>query len=121
MTCAYGLSHYDHCSMQEKGYFMTAHVRQFIVSLVAVGWLVSVIAPPVEASCGSVSCFVVIGSQQQVPMAGRLTVNAIYNYTPMEAPSGQGGGIPFANQGNQTLTLANLNVNQIRTLMRTAT
>ena len=121
MTCAYGLSRYDHCSVQEKGYFMTAHVRQFIVSLVAVGWLLAIIAPPVEASCGSVSCFVVIGSQQQVPVAGRLTVNAIYNYTPMEAPSGQGGGIPFANQGNQTLTLANLNVNQIRTLMRTAT
>lgn len=73
------------------------------------------------ASCGSVSCFVVIGSQQQVPMAGLLTVNAIYNYTPMEAPAGQGGSIPFSNQGAKTLTLANLNANQIRTLMRTAT
>lgn len=76
---------------------------------------------PVQASCGSVSCFVVIGSQQQVPMAGLLTVNAIYNYTPMEAPEGQGGSIPFSNQGNKTLTLANLNASQIRTLMRTAT
>jgi hypothetical protein len=74
-----------------------------------------------DASCGSVSCFVVIGSQQQVPMAGLLTVNAIYNYTPMEAPSGQGGSIPFANQGERRLILANLNVNQIRTLTRTAT
>jgi hypothetical protein len=100
---------------------MTAHIRQFTFSLLTLGWLLSVIAPPVEASCGSVSCFVVIGSQQQVPMAGLLTINAIYNYTPMEAPSGQGGSIPFSNQGNQTLTLANLNVNQIRTLMRTAT
>ena len=100
---------------------MTVHVKRFISSLLALGCLLSIIAPSVEASCGSVSCFVVIGSQQQVPMAGRLTVNAIYNYTPMEAPSGQGGGIPFANHGNQTLTLANLNVNQIRTLMRTAT
>ncbi len=100
---------------------MTVHIRRCIISLVAAGWLLSVIAPPVEASCGSVSCFVVIGSQQQVPMAGLLTVNAIYNYTPMEAPSGQGGSIPFADQGNQTLTLANLNVNQIQTLMRTAT
>jgi len=100
---------------------MRVHVRRFIISLVASGWLLSVIAPSVEASCGSVSCFVVIGSQQQVPMAGLLTVNAIYNYTPMEAPSGQGGSIPFADQGNQTLTLANLNVNQIRTLNRTAT
>jgi len=99
---------------------MSVHVRRFIIQLVALGWLLSFIAPSVEASCGSVSCFVVIGSQQQVPLAGLLTVNAIYNYTPMEAPPGQGGSIPFANQGNQTLTLASLNVNQIRTLMRTA-
>ncbi len=100
---------------------MTVHIRRFIVSLLALGWLLSIIAPSVEASCGSVSCFVVIGSQQQVPMAGLLTVNAIYNYTPSEAPSGEGGSIPFANQGNQTLTLANLNASQIRTLVRTAT
>ncbi len=100
---------------------MPVHVRRFIISLVASGWLLSVIAPSVEASCGSVSCFVVIGSQQQVPMAGLLTVNAIYNNTPMEAPSGQGGSIPFADQGNQTLTLANLNVNQIKTRTQTAT
>lgn len=89
---------------------------------VAVGVGVSVMGPSVVgASCGSVSCFVVIGSQQQVPMAGLLTVNAIYNYTPMEAPSGQGGSIPFSNQGDKRLTLANLNASQIRTLMRTAT
>ena len=100
---------------------MSVHVRRFIISLVASGWLLSVIAPSAEASCGSVSCFVVIGSQQQVPMAGLLTVNAIYNNTPMEAPSGQGGSIPFADQGNQTLTLANLNVNQIKTRTQTAT
>jgi hypothetical protein len=76
---------------------------------------------PAHASCGSVSCFVVIGSQQQVPMAGALTVNLIYNYTPMESPSGEGGRIPFANQGEKTLTLANLNVNRISTTTRTAT
>lgn len=74
-----------------------------------------------EASCGSVSCFVVIGSQQQVPMRGLLTLNAIYNWTPMEAPPGDGGRIPFANQGAKTLTLANLNVNRIATTTRTAT
>lgn len=76
---------------------------------------------PASASCGSVSCFVVIGSQQQVSMAGALTVNLIYNYTPMEAPSGAGGTIPFADQGARTLTLANLNVNRISTTTRTAT
>ena len=100
---------------------MSVHVRRFIIILVASGLLLSVIAPSAEASCGSVSCFVVIGSQQQVPMAGLLTVNAIYNNTPMEAPPGGGGTIPFANQGDQTLTLANLNVNQIKTRTQTAT
>lgn len=87
-----------------------------------VGMLFSMLNPSwVEASCGSVSCFVVIGSQQQVPMKGLLTVNAIYNWTPMEAPPGEGGRIPFANQGARTLTLANLNVNRIETTTRTAT
>ncbi|MEP6888625.1 MAG: hypothetical protein ABI945_09945 [Nitrospirales bacterium] len=42
---------------------------------------IHVTAPRVEASCGSVTCFVVIGSQQQVNSVGLLTVNAIYNYT----------------------------------------
>ena len=78
-------------------------------------------ATTAHASCGSVSCFVVIGSQQQVPMKGLLTINAIYNVTPMEAPPGEGGSIPFANQGERTLTLANLNVNRIETTTRTAT
>jgi Putative MetA-pathway of phenol degradation len=100
---------------------MTAHVRRFIVSLLALGWLLSIHTPPVEASCGAVSCFVVIGSQQQVPMAGLLTVNAIYNYTPSWTPSGQGGSIPFADQENRTLTLANLNSSQIWTHVQTAT
>ncbi|MBH0179840.1 MAG: hypothetical protein HP491_18760, partial [Nitrospira sp.] len=76
---------------------------------------------PADASCGTVSCFVVIGSQQQVPMQGLLTVNLIYNYTPMEAPAGQGGSIPFANQGARMLTLASLNVDRITTTTRTAT
>lgn len=88
----------------------------------AVGMMLSMFSPSqVEASCGSVSCFVVIGSQQQVPMKGLLTVNAIYNFTPMEAPAGEGGRIPFANQGERSLTLANLDVNRIETTTRTAT
>ncbi|MGH7251297.1 MAG: hypothetical protein ACREIK_05520, partial [Nitrospiraceae bacterium] len=36
-----------------------------------------------QAACGAVTCFVVIGSQQQVPQTGVLTTNTIYNYTPM--------------------------------------
>lgn len=76
---------------------------------------------PARASCGAVSCFVVIGSQQQVPMAGLLTVNTIYNYTPSWTPAGQGGSIPFADQENRRLTLANLNSSQIWTHVQTAT
>ncbi len=86
-------------------------------------WLMAVTLSSTAAwaSCGAVSCFVVIGSQQQVPQKGLLTVNMIYNYTPSEAPSGEGGGIPFSSQGTRQLILANLNVNQIRTLVRTYT
>jgi hypothetical protein len=51
-------------------------------------------APPAQASCGAVTCFVVIGSQQQVPSADLLTVNAIYAYTPMRLLSGTNGVIP---------------------------
>ncbi len=60
---------------------------------------------PVRASCGAVSCFVVIGSQQQVPQAGVLTINGMYNYTPMRLLSGTNGIIPAANQANQRLIL----------------
>jgi Putative MetA-pathway of phenol degradation len=102
---------------------MTHKLRwRFLQFLCVLAMITPMVWPTsVSASCGSVSCFVVIGSQQQVPMAGLLTVNAIYNYTPMEAPPGQGGNIPFADQGNQKLTLASLDVNQIQTLQRTAT
>jgi hypothetical protein len=44
-----------------------------------------------QASCGAVTCFVVIGSQQQVAQAGILTVNTIYNYTPMRVLDGTNG------------------------------
>jgi hypothetical protein len=102
---------------------MIQTLRQSFLRFFGALTVITVMAWPdvAGASCGSVSCFVVIGSQQQVPMAGLLTVNAIYNYTPMEAPFGQGGSIPFTDQLNKRLTLANLNVNQIRTLVRTAT
>jgi hypothetical protein len=51
-------------------------------------------APGAEASCGAVSCFVTIGSQQQVSQEGLLTVNGIYNYTPMRVIPGTSGIIP---------------------------
>lgn len=102
---------------------MTMTPQRVVRCVFCVLALFMVLAEPraASASCGSVSCFVVIGTQQQVSIAGALTVNLIYNYTPMEAPAGQGGSIPFANQGEKTLTLANLNVNSISTTMRTVT
>jgi hypothetical protein len=62
-------------------------------------------AQQAQASCGAVSCFVVIGSQQQVPSAGLLTVNAIYNYTPMRLLDGTNGVIPGLDQGNRQMIL----------------
>lgn len=75
---------------------------------------------PVEASCGSASCFVVIGSQQQVSPAGVLTANLTYSYTPNGIPPEGAGSIPFANQQTKQLILANSQVSQLSTLVTTA-
>ncbi len=58
-----------------------------------------------QASCGAVTCFVVIGSQQQVPQEGLLTVNAIYNYTPMRLLDGTNGVIPAVDQAERQMIL----------------
>jgi Putative MetA-pathway of phenol degradation len=59
-----------------------------------------------QASCGSVTCFVVIGSAQQVSPAGLLTVNAFYNYTPQATLlSGTNGVIPAVDLDNRDLIL----------------
>ncbi len=59
-----------------------------------------------QASCGSVTCFVVIGSQQQVSPKGLLTVNAFYNYTPQGTLlSGTDGVIPAVDLDNRQLIL----------------
>jgi hypothetical protein len=76
--------------------------------------------PPAEASCGSVSCFVVIGSQQAVSPAGVLTVNFNYTYTPNVIPSSGVNTIPFANSQLKQLILANSKVSQLSTLVKTA-
>ena len=57
------------------------------------------------ASCGAVTCFVTIGSQQQVPQKGLLTVNAFYNYVPMRLPDGTTGVIPHVDQERRRMTL----------------
>ncbi len=59
-----------------------------------------------EGSCGSVTCFVVIGSQQQVSPKGLLTVNAFYSYTPQGTLlSGTNGVIPAVDLDNRQLIL----------------
>jgi hypothetical protein len=65
-------------------------------------WLTSQVS---HASCGAVTCFVVIGSQQQVPQAGLLTFNTIYNYTPMRLLDGTNGVIPAIDQAGRRLIL----------------
>ncbi|MBX3302680.1 MAG: hypothetical protein KF693_10745 [Nitrospira sp.] len=77
------------------------------------------VPPSVEASCGSVSCFVVIGSQQAVSPAGVLTVNLSFTHTPNEIPPEGVNTIPFANQQTKQLILANSQVNQLSTLVQT--
>lgn len=74
---------------------------------------------PARAACGAVQCFVVIGSQQQVPQKGLLTVNAFYNYTPYRVQEGTDGIIPHANQERQRLTLDNHK--EVRTILQTYT
>ncbi len=56
-----------------------------------------------ESACGAVSCFVTIGSQQQVPQQGLLTTNFIYSYTPMNLPSGHTGIIAEADQSTRRI------------------
>jgi hypothetical protein len=83
--------------------------KQLILRLILGLALVVLFSWPVarqaQASCGAVSCFVVIGSQQQVPSEGLLTVNAIYNYTPMRLLSGTNGVIPAVDQGSREMIL----------------
>ena len=76
----------------------------FILSLAVVVFSWPVVQQA-QASCGAVTCFVVIGSQQQVPVAGILTVNALYNYTPMRVLDGTNGVISAVDQANRQMIL----------------
>lgn len=78
-----------------------------VVFFLAIGFLSTVLSiRPAEGSCGSVTCFVVIGSQQQVSPKGLLTVNAFYNYTPQGTLlSGTDGVIPAVDLDNRQLIL----------------
>ena len=75
--------------------------------LLLTGVVLSIVrTSPAQASCGSVTCFVVIGSQQQVSPKGLLTVNAFYNYTPQGTLlNGTTGIIPAVDLDNRQLIL----------------
>lgn len=86
-----------------------------------IGMMASMFSPsPAGASCGSVSCFVVISSQQVVSPKGVLTANFNYSYTPNVIPSTGVSTIPFASQQTDRLILANSQVRELRTLVETA-
>jgi len=95
---------------------MCALVARIFAGLALIGILA---APPVQASCGAVSCFVVIGSQQQVPQKGLLTVNGIYNYTPMRTLDGTSGIISAVDQSGRRLILDHHQ--ETRTITQTVT
>ncbi len=101
---------------------MWALSRKLLVSVfgivtVAVGSVVSL--PTAYAACGAVTCFVVIGSQQQVPQAGLLTFNSIYNFTPMRLLDGTSGIIPAIKQDERRMVLDHHR--ETRTITQTAT
>jgi hypothetical protein len=89
-----------------------------IIGLLSVcsSWFVGQVA---HAACGAVTCFVVVGSQQQVPQAGLLTFNTIYNYTPMRLLDGTTGVIPAIDQHDQRMILDHHR--EIRTITQTVT
>src|SRR5512139_913455 len=78
-----------------------------LIAMVIFAWFIGLMAfvSSASASCGAVNCFVVIGSQQQVPQVGLLTVNGIYNYTPMRLLDGTTGVIPAVDQASRQMIL----------------
>lgn len=94
-------------------------LRSLVLILSTAGMASVVPTTSTQASCGAVSCFVVISGQQQVPQRGVLTVNAFYNYTPMRLLSGTSGIIPAADQATRRLILDHHQ--EIRTITQTYT
>ena len=80
--------------------------QRSLATIILASWLNVLWVPPhASASCGAVSCFVTIGSQQQVAMEGLLTVNGIYSYTPMRLLPGTNGVIPGIDTSQRQLIL----------------
>ena len=100
--------------------FMLQSFNQGRLSLWILMLGLALISPaPSLGSCGSVSCFVTIGSQQQVPQQGLLTTNFIYSYTPMTLPSGSTGVIAEVNQ--TTRRIINAHHRELSTITNSAT
>jgi len=94
--------------------------RAELVGLSALMLLGSLVLPTrSHASCGAVSCFVVIGSQQQVAQKGVLTINGFHNNTPMRLIGGSTGIIAAADQANERLILDHHK--EVRTITETYT
>jgi len=89
-----------------------------VLCLVSIGLMMAVV-PRAEAACGSVTCFIVIGSQQQIPQKDLLTVNTIYSLTPMRLLDGTSGVIPAVDQDQRRLILDHHK--EVRTITQTAT
>jgi hypothetical protein len=106
--------------MRENFFMM---VLRHFVFMSLVGFIANIVVLTVvrtaEASCGAVTCFVVVGSQQQVPQAGLLTFNTMYNYTPMRLLDGTNGVISAVDQENRRLIFDHHR--EVRTISQTMT
>ncbi len=94
-------------------------IGRFIGFIGLIGLTIAVVPQAAQAACGAVQCFVVIGSQQQVPQQGLLAVNLFYNYTPMRLLEGTTGVIPAINQRQRRLILDHHQ--EARTITQSAT
>lgn len=85
---------------------ITGHTcRSFLIGSLLIG-MAAWGASGAHAACGATSCFVVIGSQQQIPQKGLLTINGFYNYTPQATLlEGTNGVIPAVDQDRRRLIL----------------
>jgi len=109
------------CRKEKDQILLAAGIRVSFISAIALIMTFGVIlfVPRADASCGAVSCFVTIGSQQQVSQEGILTVNGIYDYTPMRVIPGTTGIVPGADTTQKQLILAHHE--EVRTITQTAT
>ena len=97
------------------------HIPRGLITAILLASLAGVMSlvSNAAASCGAVSCFITIGSQQQIAMEGLLTVNGIYSYTPMRLLSGTNGIIPGIDTTQRQLILDHHQ--EVRTITQMAT